>query len=306
MLDKQNKLEDIRLGFSVLQNYVRPGGSMNLTDINVLAEDFVANVLNGLHGWDLKNTNESVSNFPCIDLIDETAQIGIQVSSQERSTKINEALSCLEKHEMSKRISHFYHFSLLKKQDSYTIHKVPSGISFAWETDVLDFDSVLKQIQAASDAKIEAVQKVVRRSLPSIFAKEINRLTTLRTELHACQTIFDRELMTAQFHREDPVEMLKAIREMRIKLQQRGASRIPHEKVAENFENAKRILSNCEGEVRTRFPAIHEAAKSGVAPVYQGNDFGDAIRLMMSIRSDIMPLIDSNDSVLAEIDFRLS
>lgn len=306
MLDKKNKLEDIRIGFAFLQNYIRPGGPMNLSDINIFAEDFVADVLNGLHGWNLKNTNRNVSNFPCIDLVDDNAGIGIQVSSQEGSLKINEALDCLEKHGFSKRIKQFYHFTLLEKQGSYTIHNVPSGISFTWKTDVLDFDSVLLQIQAASEQSIDYVQRVVRKSLPAVFATEINRLATLRTELHACQTIFDREVLVAPFQNEDPVEMYTAIREMRISLQQRGASRIPHDAVAGNFTLAKKVLRDCANEVRTRFPNVHAAAVSGSPANYQGNEFSDAINLMINIRNEIIPLIEANDRVLAEVDLRLS
>jgi hypothetical protein len=305
MLAKKAMMEDIRVGFSHLQHYIRPGGPTNLTDINVDAEDFVANVLNALHGWDLINMNRKVSNYPCLDLFSEREKIGVQVTAEEGSAKINDTLACLEDKGMSARITRFYHFSLVPKQGSYTIHKVPPGITFAWKTDILDFDSVFKQIQEASDDTIAAVQKVVRKSLPTIFAAEVNRLTALRSELHACQTIFDRAVMSAPFHREDPVEMYKAVRAMRIRLQKRGASRIPHETVANNFEIAKTVLSECEGEVRKKYPYIHEAAKFGVTPVYQGNDYGDAINLMMSIRLKIMPLLDLNDAVLDEIDLRL-
>ena len=305
MLEKKTQMEDIRVGFSHLQHYIRPGGPTNLTDINVHAEDFVANVLNALHGWDLRNTNRKVSNFPCLDLFGEQAKIGVQVTSEAGSAKINDTLACLEINHMPRQIDQFYHFSLIPKQGSYSIHSVPPGIAFAWKTDVLDFDSIFKQIQAAQDDVIAAVQKVVRRSLPTIFAAERNRLAALRLELHACQTVFDREVMKAPFHREDPVEMYRAIREMRIRLQERGASRIPHGGVAENFEKAKKIMSDCEDEVRTKYPYIHEAAKSGGTPSYKDGDFGAAINLMMGIRGKIEPLIIANDVILADIDERL-
>lgn len=305
MLAKKEMLEDIRLGFSVLQNYIRPGGPTNLTDINVVCEDFVAGVLNPLHDWDLKNKNDRTANAPCLDLFGQQAKIGVQVSSEEGATKINGDLACLTRHGMQKSINQYYHFSLVPRQGSYKIVNSVPGVSFDWKEDVWDFDSTLKQIQAADDSKIEAVRKYVRKSLPSIFAAEINRLAALRKELHACQTVFDREVMTAPFNREDPVEMYRAIKQMRITLQKRGASRIPHDEVAENFQSAKVILSACEGTVRERFPNIHQAARTGTTPTYHGGDYGDAIRLMMKIRSEIAPLLEANDKVLAEIDSRL-
>lgn len=65
------------------------------------------------------------------------------------------------------------------------------------------------------------------------------------------------------------------------------------------------MLSECEGEVRKKYPYMHEAAKTRIRPVYQGSDYGDAINLMMSIRPEIMSLRDANDAILAEIDSRL-
>ncbi len=306
MLDKKRMIEDIRLGLAVLQSYIRPGGPMNLTDINVHAEDFVGNLLNALNGWDLRNTNKEVSNFPCIDLFGETAKVGVQVTSEKGSAKINEALDCLRKHAMSSKVNKFYHFSLIPRQDNYTIHSVPDGISFNAKDGVLDFDSLQKMIQAANDTTVAELHRVVRDAMPTVFAAEVNRLAAMRSELHACQTIFDRELMRAPFNREDPVEMYKAIGEMRISLQKRGASRIPHEVVAQNFEKAKSVLSNCEGIVRSRYPYIHDAVKTSTTPNYQGNDYGDAINLMMSIRQVLMPLIEENDTVLKGIDKILS
>ena len=47
MLQKETLIEDIRKGLAVLQNYVRPSGTLNLTDTNVYAEEFVAGLLNG-------------------------------------------------------------------------------------------------------------------------------------------------------------------------------------------------------------------------------------------------------------------
>ncbi len=295
MLNKQSMLEEIRLGLSVLQHYIRPGGPMNLTDINVHAEDFVGRLLNSLRGWNLNNTNRDVSNAPCIDLLDEKVKVGVQVSSETGAGKINEALACLEKHGMSAKLTHFYHFSLVPRQKTYHTRSAPPGILFDVKKDVLDFDTLLKEIQAATDGTIAAVHKAVRESMPALFVSEVKRLEALRDELHRCQTIFDREVMRAPFEREDPVEMYKGIREMRISVQKRGASQIPHQLVADNFKKARTVLSECEGEVRRRYRYIHDSALTGTAPQYQGSDYGDAINLMMSIRKDLMPLLDQND-----------
>ena len=233
MLAKEDYLRDIRLGLSVLQDYLKPGGSLNLLDGNVHAEDFVASMLNALNGWSVKNTNRAVSNFPCLDLVDEGNEVGLQVTSEEGAPKINRTLDCLQKHGLAAKIKKFIHFSLVPKQARYAIRGVPAGITFDWKQDILDFDTLLKKIQAADDNVLVAVHKVVTGAMPRIFGTETQRLNALRSELHACLTLFDRELMRAPFDREDPVEMYKAIRKIRISLQKRGASRIANEIVGE-------------------------------------------------------------------------
>lgn len=305
MLNKQEMLNDIRLGFAVLQHYIRPGGPLNLTDINVHSEDFVADVLNALNGWDLVNTNRAVSNFPCLDLFGAAVKVGVQVTSEKGSAKINETLACLRKHSMSSKINHFYHFTLIPKQDTYSIHSVPNGIAFNWQEDVLDFDLVLKLVNAATDKTIVDVVHVVRKSLPRVFAAEVDRLAALRLELQACQAIFDREVMRAPFDHEDPAEMYFAIRTMRIEIQKRGASRIPNEVVAKNFNKARDVLSVCERAIRQKYPLIHEAVISHTR--FNGNrsDFMDAINTMMGIRQQLEPLLDENDSILKDIDTKL-
>lgn len=83
---------DIRKGLAVYQDYVRPGGPLNLTDTNVNAENFVAGVLNAIHGWNLVSTNQATANYPCIDLIDEQLGLGVQVTAEEDSDKLTKTV----------------------------------------------------------------------------------------------------------------------------------------------------------------------------------------------------------------------
>jgi hypothetical protein len=50
MLLRQTSIDEIRLGLAVLQGYVGPGGPLNLTNINIHAEDSVGGVVNLLNG----------------------------------------------------------------------------------------------------------------------------------------------------------------------------------------------------------------------------------------------------------------
>ncbi len=93
MLERQTLIEQIRRGLAVYQDYVRPGGTLNLTDTNVHAEDFVAGLLNSIHSWSLVSTNQTTANYPCIDLLDKSLGLGVQVTSEEGSAKLTKIVT---------------------------------------------------------------------------------------------------------------------------------------------------------------------------------------------------------------------
>jgi hypothetical protein len=307
MLAIKELREDVRLGFAHLQIYIRPGGSLNLNDINVHAEDFVGTILNALHSWNLINTNKTTSNFPCIDLLEERERIGIQVTSESGARKLNKTIVCVRDHGLSAKINQLKVFSLIKKQASYRVTETCPGVSFNWVQDVLDFDTLLQQINAVTDLQqLKAIHSVVIDALPALFASRVTTLQATRDRLEKDLVVFDREVMSAPFHFEDPVLMYKAIREMRIALQKNGSSRIANSVAARNFEAAHALLRNTEYKIREQYPYIHEAASNDTPKVnYPNGDFGDSIHLMMQIRGQLQPLLEEVKRELAAIDAQL-
>lgn len=307
MLANKELREDIRLGFALLQEYVRPGGRLNLTDINVHAEDFVGSVLNALFSWTLENTNTATSNFPCIDLIDRKERIGVQVTSERGARKLNKTLVCVRQNGLATAINQLKVFSLVRKQDTYKVTETCPGVSFNWQVDVLDFDTLLQQINAVSDLqRLKSIHSVVCDAFPVLFASRLKTLRALRDRLEKDLVVFDREVMRAPARFEDPVLMYKALREMRIGLQKNGSSTITNSVAARNFKAAHTILREAEYEIRQKYPYIHEAADSGT-PVgkYPDGDFNASISLMMGIRVQLQPLLDEVKRELASIDLQL-
>jgi hypothetical protein len=170
MLETKTLIDDVRKGLAALQSYIRPGGSLHLTDINIHAEDFVAGLLNAIHGWNLKNTNRAKSNYPCIDLLDEHCKLGVQVTSEEGSSKITEAIHCLNRHQLFTKIDKLKVFLLVSKRERYAIHAECPGVAFDWKQDVLDFDGVLKDVQSLTDLqRLRTVRNYVADALPDLF-----------------------------------------------------------------------------------------------------------------------------------------
>jgi len=210
MLVLKEVREDIRLGFAFVQAYIEPGGRLNLTDINVHAEDFVAEVLNAIYSWNLVNRNHSTPNSPCIDLIDVTARIGIQVTSSTSAAMLNETIACVGKHGLSCEINQLKVFSLVKKQTTYRVTATCPGVSFNWFQDVLDFDIILKEVHTTTDdQRLKAIYSVVTKALPALFSSRRATLQASRDRLEKDLRIFDREVMSAPYCFEDPVAMYR-------------------------------------------------------------------------------------------------
>lgn len=177
MLQREKMIADIRKGLAVYQDYIRPGGTMNLTDTNIYAENFVAGLLNAIHGWNLVSTNQAKANYPCIDLIDKRLGLGVQVTVETGSGKLNKTIECANNHELAGKIKHIRVFLLVPKQRRYVIRAECPGVEFKWQKDVLDFDDAVKSAHAISDLEqLDRVHRHIVDSMPSIFPEYSNLL----------------------------------------------------------------------------------------------------------------------------------
>lgn len=192
MLDKEDMVRDISKAFASLSAYIQLRGKLNLTDAHVQSESFVQDLLNAVYGWRLVGTNRTTANYPCIDLLDGTRKLGVQVSSDNSSAKINATLRCLAEHGLAGTISALKVFVLGDKQGQYTIKTPCPGITFDWEHDVLDFESLLNATNNLADGQIRAVHRCVVEAMPSIFPDRVSaaaRKTDFCIRTHFNQTV---------------------------------------------------------------------------------------------------------------------
>jgi hypothetical protein len=168
VLVRQKQIEEVRERFAEFQAYVSLGSKNNHLDTNLHAQLAVASILNSLNGWQLSCTNKEVSNFPCIDLIDEKAGIGVQVTSDTSSSKVNTTLKCLSDKQMAGRFNSLKVFMLADKQARYTINKQCPGIAFDWRKDILDFNDLYRRISSLGDAaEVERIHRCVMQEFAS-------------------------------------------------------------------------------------------------------------------------------------------
>ncbi|WP_122346673.1 tetratricopeptide repeat protein [Pseudomonas coronafaciens] len=165
MLERKRLISELEAYFGVLEYIVAKSGRRGRYDAHVHSEDFVASILNALHGWKLKNVNIEVSNIAAIDLLDSECRVGVQVSSDKTSSKVNSTIKKLLKSSLRSSIGKLIIFVLQPKQKSYTINADCPGVSFS-EENIWDYDTVLNFASNSSTGPelLEAVHAVVVKS----------------------------------------------------------------------------------------------------------------------------------------------
>lgn len=97
MLRREELIKKFIFGMSVFEAYISHTGSLNLRDINILGENFIADLLNLLYGFQLKNANSRIQNNKGYDLIDGRNKIIVQITSTDTTQKLAHTLNILEK-----------------------------------------------------------------------------------------------------------------------------------------------------------------------------------------------------------------
>lgn len=116
--------------------------SLNLTDINVYAENFYRDLFK-LLGYEFDNTNFYSNNYAHIDLIDTKNKIAIQVTSQNDNVKIKDSVNGFYKEPKYKD----YKLKILLIAKEAKDYKTKFGNNFNHKDDVLDVKKLLKLIE---------------------------------------------------------------------------------------------------------------------------------------------------------------
>lgn len=138
MDNRQTYISIITKRLTYLQKEVENFNSLNLTDINVFAENFYRDLFN-LIGFKFNNTNFESNNFAHIDLIDDVNKKAIQVTSQNDNTKIKEAIDGF----FAKPENQYYKLQILLISKDAKNYRTKFGKNFNHREDVLDIKRLL-------------------------------------------------------------------------------------------------------------------------------------------------------------------
>lgn len=147
MIESQKIIDKIIEIFNIYISEVKLKSACNLNDESIHAENFICELLNMCYGYKLHNLNEDKLNFPGIDLGDEENRLGIQVTMQKNSDKINDTLKKCCENKCYKTYDNIKFFIIPGKQGSYKIKYDYNGkLNFNIDSDILDFEILCKKI----------------------------------------------------------------------------------------------------------------------------------------------------------------
>ena len=158
MTARKTYMDQIIRELSVAQNEIEFQCRLGTYDDVHYWEEIAKGLLNRCYGLQLTNLNEEKKNFPGIDLGDRERGIGVQVTAEKGSAKLNETIQTVIGKKVYEEFPHLMFFILGRKQNKYTVTQ--SGqtlLDFDADKDILDFEVILKKCQTM---ELECLKKI--------------------------------------------------------------------------------------------------------------------------------------------------
>ncbi|MFM9264470.1 SMEK domain-containing protein [Tychonema sp. BBK16] len=159
----------IRDFMSLFVKQVEGATAMGQTDINKVAETILIPLLAEVYGYkNLENFNFTKgSNFPSVDLGDETAKVVFQITATPTLDKVKDTLRKFIEHKdkLYEKYDKLIIYILTKKQPSYSdteINKIINGkLSFDVKKDIWDSRNILGEVTKFQIEKTREVEKIL-------------------------------------------------------------------------------------------------------------------------------------------------
>lgn len=145
MLRREELLEQISHRLATLRSYIELKGLIHLYDSHIIAEDFMANLLNIIFGYRLENLNYIHKNQPGIDLGDTDNSIAFQVTAERSRRKIQETIDIFVKEQLYEKYHQLYFLILTRKQQRYSPFNTAAHFSFDGGKHILDIGDLIEE-----------------------------------------------------------------------------------------------------------------------------------------------------------------
>ncbi len=164
-LKREDALKIITERISWLATLCEVRGAIHLLDGNTISHEFFCRLLNEVYDLKLLVLDRIQANFPAIDLGDETNKRSFQITADKSSDKVQTTLDMYHKRNLANTYGKMQVIVVGKGQGSYESVKVPAGLSFVPDSDVIDTKGLIKIIDALSTEKLEAIAKIVQAEI---------------------------------------------------------------------------------------------------------------------------------------------
>lgn len=172
----------------VLAHRVETRGKLNILDLHLHSENFYRDFLNLLYGWKLENLNKVIQNVEAIDLIDKANKIVIQVSSTNTKQKVESALG---KESMANYNGWSFKFISIARPATNLRQKTfanPYGLNFSPVNDILDIDTLVREVSGLTIDKLQNVETFIRKELGNdatsmVIESNLTRIITLLAQV---------------------------------------------------------------------------------------------------------------------------
>lgn len=181
MDNRQTNITVIGRRLAYLSAEVKIFNTLNLTDINVYAENFYRDFFN-LLGYKFDNTNFYANNYAHIDLIDTKNKLAIQVTSQNDNVKIQESIDGF----FAKTEYKEYKLKILLISKEAKSYRTKFGKNFNHKEDVLDINRILAIINDIKD--IDKIKEIADFLDKNILQE---RRKTESTEVETIMSLVD-------------------------------------------------------------------------------------------------------------------
>jgi hypothetical protein len=181
----QQTQQSIRNFMSLFVTQVKAATAMEKTDINQLSENVLIPLFAEIYGFqNLKNLNFTEgSNFPSIDLSDETAKVAIQITATNKIEKVKYTIKKFIENDLYKKYDRLIIYILTERQKTYSnqeINKIIQGkLNFDTKGDIWDYRNLLTEINKFKIDKARKIESILeenfgRLSLETIPKKKLS------------------------------------------------------------------------------------------------------------------------------------
>lgn len=172
MITSGQFFDSINEKIAILRNEINQAGKVGILNIHKQCENLVKKLLNLSYDYALVNLNEPVTNYPGIDIGDESKGIAYQVTSEKISLKVDDTLEKVIRFKHYVKFPSIKVFMLSAKQGSYTLNtNLKSLFIFDPSNDIVDFDDWLKYVQHLPADKLQAIKSYLDMELPYTIQK---------------------------------------------------------------------------------------------------------------------------------------